>query len=84
VDNKVPEMDGQAQSPGLNPTEHPWDVLEHRLHSKAQCHTSLTALASTLQEEWAAILPETLRHLVESLPGRVRAVIKVKGEPTWY
>jgi hypothetical protein len=27
---------------------------------------------------------ETFRHLVESLPGRVQAVIKPKGGPTQY
>jgi hypothetical protein len=34
-----------------------------------------------LQEEWVAIPPETLRHLVKSLPGRVRTAIKAKGRP---
>jgi hypothetical protein len=84
VDNKVPEMDCPAQSPDLNPTEHLWDELERRLFSRPQCPTSLTALATALQEEWAAIQPETFRHLVASLPGRVRAVIKAKGGPTRF
>jgi hypothetical protein len=82
VDNKVPEMDWPARSPDLNPTEHLWDELECRLQSGPQHPTSLTTLATALQEEWAAIPPETFRHLVESLPGRVRAVIKPKGGPT--
>jgi hypothetical protein len=77
----VPEMDCPAQSPDLNPTDHPWDELECRLHSRLQRPTSLTALAIALQEEWSAIMPETFIHLVESLPSRVRAVIKAKGGP---
>jgi hypothetical protein len=84
VDNKVPEMDCPAQSPDLNPIEHLWDELERRLHSKPQRATSLTVLATTLQEEWAAIPPETFRHLLESLPGRDRAVIKAEDGPTRY
>jgi hypothetical protein len=64
VDNYVPEMDWSAQSPDLNPKE-------HRLRSRPQCPTSLTGLATALQEGWVAIPPETFRHLVESLPGRV-------------
>jgi hypothetical protein len=84
VDNKVPEMDCPTQSPDLNPVEHLWDELERRLRSRPQRPTSLIALATTLQEEWAAIPPETFRHLVESLPGKVRAVIKAKGGPTQY
>jgi transposase len=84
VDNKVPEMDWPAQSPDLIPTEHLWDKLERRLRSRPQRPTTLTALATALQEEWAAIPPETFRHLTESLPGRFRAVIKAKGGPNRY
>jgi hypothetical protein len=82
VDNKIPEMVWPAQSPDLNPIEHLWDELERRLRSRPQRPKSLTALATALLEEWAAIPPETFRHLVESLPDRVRAVIRAKGGPT--
>jgi hypothetical protein len=71
VDSKVPEMDWPAQSPDLSPIEHLWDELECRLCSRPQRPTSLTALATALQEEWAAIPLETFKHLVENLPGRV-------------
>jgi hypothetical protein len=84
VDNKVPEMDCPALSPKLNLTEHLWDESEQWLRSRPQRPTTLTALATALQEEWAAIPPKTFRHLVESLPGRVRAVIKAKGGPIRY
>jgi transposase len=77
-------MDWPAQSPDLNPIEHLWDELELRLRSRPQCPTSLTALATALQEEWAAIPLETFRHLVESLPGKVRAAIKARDGPTHY
>jgi hypothetical protein len=81
VDNKILEMDWPSQSPDLNPTEYLWDESEHRLRSRSQRPTSLTALVTDLQ---AAIPPETFRHLVEILPGRGRAVIKPKGRPTLY
>jgi hypothetical protein len=84
MDNKVPEMDWPAHSPDLNPTENLWDELECRLRSRPQCPTSLTALATALQEEWAAIPPEMFRQVTESHPGTVRTVIKAKGEPTRY
>jgi hypothetical protein len=84
VDNNVPDMDWLAQSPDLNPVEHLWDELELRLRSRPQRSTSLTAMATALLEEWAAIPLETFRHIVESLPARVRAVIKTKGGPTRY
>jgi hypothetical protein len=68
VDSKVPEMDWPVQSLDLNPVEHLWDELECQLCYRPQHPTSLNALAIALQEEWAAFLPETFRHLVESLP----------------
>jgi hypothetical protein len=69
VDNRIPEMDWPAQSPDLNPRQHPWDQLECQIRSRPQRLTSVTALATALQEEWAAISLEKFRHLVESLPG---------------
>jgi hypothetical protein len=65
VDKKVPELDCPAQSRELNATEHLWDELERRLRSRPQRPTSLTALATALQEAGAAIPPETFRHLAE-------------------
>jgi hypothetical protein len=84
VDHKIPEIDWPAQSPDLNPIEHLWDELERRLRSRPQRPISLTALATALQDEWAAIPPGMFRHLIESLPGRVRAVIKARGGLTQY
>jgi hypothetical protein len=84
MDSKVPEMGLPAQSPELSPTEHLWDELERHLQSRPQRPTSLTALDAAPQEQWDAIRLETFRHLVESLPGTVRAVIKAKCNPTWY
>jgi hypothetical protein len=74
--SEFPEMNCPAQSPDPNATEHVWDELERRLRSGPQRPQSLPALATALQEAGAAIPPETFRHLVESLSGRVRAVIK--------
>jgi hypothetical protein len=65
VYNKVPEMDCPARSPDKNSIEYLWAEFDLQLRSRPQRSTSLTALATALQEEWAAILLETFRHLVE-------------------
>ncbi|GFX54178.1 transposable element Tcb1 transposase [Trichonephila clavipes] len=53
------------------------DVQKHQITSKEQ-------LKSVLQEEWLNIAPETTRHLVESMPRRLEAVISAKGYATKY
>ncbi|GFT11460.1 hypothetical protein TNCV_778171, partial [Trichonephila clavipes] len=44
---------------------------KHQITSKEQ-------LKTVLQEEWLNIAPETTRHLVESMPRRLEAVISAK------
>ncbi|GFT45160.1 hypothetical protein TNCV_4775531 [Trichonephila clavipes] len=47
-------------------------VQKHQITSKEQ-------LKSVLQEEWLNIAPDTPRHLVESIPRRLEAVISAKA-----
>ncbi|GFU76004.1 transposable element Tc1 transposase [Trichonephila clavipes] len=70
------------QSPDLNVIDHLWSHLErsvqkHQITSKEQ-------LKTVLQEEWLNIAPETTRHLVESMPRRLEAVISATGYATKY
>ncbi|GFX17365.1 transposable element Tcb1 transposase [Trichonephila clavipes] len=69
-------------SSDLNVIENLWSHLEtavqkHQITSKEQ-------LKSVMQEEWLNIAPETTRHLVESMPRRLEAVISAKGYATKY
>ncbi|GFT08590.1 transposable element Tc1 transposase [Trichonephila clavipes] len=71
-----------VESPDLNVIDHLWSHLErsvqkHQITSKEQ-------LKTVLQEEWLNVAPETTRHLVESMPRRLEAVISAKGYATKY
>ncbi|GFT13506.1 hypothetical protein TNCV_3829931 [Trichonephila clavipes] len=68
---------GSVMSPDLNVIDHLWSHLE-RSWQKHQI-TSKEQLKTALQEEWLNIAPETTRHLVESMPRRLEAVISAKG-----
>jgi hypothetical protein len=37
-----------------------------------------------VQEEWEGISQETVKNLIDSMPCRIKAVIKAKGGPTKY
>ena len=65
-------------SPDLNPMDYSlWSILEANACSTS--HKSIESLKTSLSREWAKIPQEKLRAAVESVPKRLRAVIKKKG-----
>ncbi len=46
--------------------------------------TNLQQLHDAIMSIWTKISEECFQHLVESMPQRIKAVLKAKGGPTWY
>ena len=75
-------LDWPPQSPDLNPIEHLWDHLDHKIRKRIPAPSSKNDLIQIIQEEWAGIELNTLHNLILSLPNRVNATIKAKGRHT--
>ncbi len=72
------------QSPDLNPIEHLWDVVEREIHIMYVQPTNLQQLCDAIMSIWTKVSEECFQHLVESMPRRIKAVLKAKAGPTRY
>ncbi len=70
------------QSPDLNPIEHLWDVVEREICIMDVQSSNLQQQHDAIMSIWTNISEECLQHLVESMPRRIKAVLKAKGGPT--
>ena len=73
-----------AQSPDLNPIEHLWQHLKRKLGEYSIPPNGMLELWERIEKEWEAIPNSVCRDLVESMPGRIAAVINAKGGYTKY
>ena len=78
-DNKIRVMQWPAQSPDLNPIEHLWCHLKKKLGTYETQPKGIEDLWDGVQEVWAAITPDVVDNLIDSMPRRVAAVIEANG-----
>ena len=80
----VQVLDWPAQSPDLNTIEHLWEHLKHQLQQYDTPPKGVHKLWDRVVEEWNEIPPEVCQRLIESMPRRIEAVIRVNGGHTKY
>ena len=73
-----------AQSPDLNPIEHLWGYLKRSLAEHEIPLNGVHELWDRIEAEQEKIAVEECQKLIESMPRRVQAVLKAKGEYTKY
>ncbi len=78
-DNEFTLLKCSPQSPDLNPIEHLWDVVEREIHIMDVQTTNLQQLCDAIMTIWTKISEECFQHLVESMPRRIKSVLKIKG-----
>jgi hypothetical protein len=55
IEETIEHMDWPAKSPDLNPIEHGWDILQHRISNRQNQPNSLQELSDALVDEWSRI-----------------------------
>ncbi len=83
-DNKFTLLKWPPQSPDLNPIEHLWGVVEWEIRMMDVQTTNVQPLLDAIMSIWTKISDKYFQHLVESIPRRMKAVLKAKGGPTRY
>ncbi len=83
-DNEFTLLKWPPLSPDLNPVEHLWDVVEREIRIIDVQPINLQQLRDAIMSIWTKISEECFQHLVESMPRRIKAVLKAKGGPTRY
>ncbi len=78
-DNEFTLLKWPPQSPDLNSIEHLWDVVEREIRIMDVQPTNLQKLCDAIMSIWTKISEECFQHLVESMPRRIKAVLKAKG-----
>lgn len=73
-----------AQSPDLNPIENLWAYVKQQLAKYRNPPSNMDELWSRVQTEWRNIPHSIIENLVESMPRRIKSVIKNKGLWTKY
>ncbi len=83
-DNEFTLLKWPPQPPDLNPKEQLWDVVEWVIRIMDVHLTNLQQLCDAIMSIWTKISEECFQHLVESMPRRIKAVLKAKVGPTRY
>ncbi len=77
-DNEFTLLKWPPQPPDLNTIEHLWDVVEWEIHIMDVQPTNLLQLQDDIMSIWTKISEECFQNLVESMPQRIKAVLKAK------
>jgi hypothetical protein len=73
-----------ARSPNLNPIEHVWYQLKRRPNAYPTRPTTKEELEQKIATEWYKFTEKDCLKYIDSMPARIKVIIKNKGGPTKY
>ena len=83
-DNHIQVLKWSPQSPDISPIEHLWYHIKSQLLQYETPPKGVHELWERVVKEWNNIPPEVCQNLIESMPRRIKAVIRAKGGHTKY
>ena len=84
-EHKIKKFIWPPQSPDLSPIENVWGWIKHQIWINKSRIKTKDDLWNLVQNEWfSEIVQDLIKNSYESLPTRVKEVIKKEGGPTKY
>lgn len=84
ITNNISTLPWPAQSPDLNIIENVWKTLKTRIQRRTSEIKNAEDLKRITLETWTALPLHYIRSLYDSIPRRIRSVIRTKGQITKY
>lgn len=81
-DNNIKVLSHPSSSPDLNPIETLWHKMKQHLRNNPQ--RTIPQLRAKLQEIWDNFPPNMCEDIVDTMPARIKAVVKANGDVTSY
>jgi len=78
--SKIPIMEWPPNSPDLNIIETIWAYIKDRLYKYPKDAKDLNELWDRVQDIWAATPKDFIERLYKSMPAKMKAVVKSKGD----
>src|ERR1044071_2543422 len=83
IPSYIKPKDWPPDSPDLSPIENLWSILSFSVYRDPE-PTNVVPLKRRLQQAWRSVKVEILQTLIKSMPDRILAVIKQKGNTIKY
>ena len=71
-------------SPDLNPIENVWSAMKKKLQNLDTSSVVNVKLKQAIVQVWGELSPEYVQKLADSVPRRLKSLLKRKGNTTKY